>query len=278
MKKLLLLTVALLIIVVSSSYCQKKELKRAIRKGENKKGYYDVYFKHPKDISKIKKWCNERGYVIIDKKFDYYQKFGSIQTGASYVALMTKNDYNQLMEWRQEQAKIAYENQENDKSLLESAFEFVIEHPRETLLGTLVAITSVKSSSNKSSSSSYSSSSYSSSSSSSSSSTRDYEIISGRYNCTVIKHNSNYLTVYIYDGTAFSSDDDHYFVSYSNTYGTTKSTTDSYKDGLTDVWRFLDQSDLPVTTIINYRAKGSSKNKSIKIKFNNVGEYYIYIH
>jgi len=159
-------------ISISTISAQKKEIKKAIRNGKNQNGYYDINFKKPKELNKIKNWCKKENYVIVDKKYKSYQKFGSIKNGISYVALMTSRDYKQLMELRrQEEARLAKVNRiarsnNNNSSSLTKWIGAAVVVGLAYLGGKYV----VKKALSGSSSSSYSGSSYSSSSSNSSSS------------------------------------------------------------------------------------------------------------
>lgn len=93
----------ILLLIPNLLFSQNKELKKAIKKGENSKGYYTVSFNFPYEKEEIVNWCNMKGYVILETKEGNVKRFGDYHSGIVYASFMEQGRY--------QQAKAAYERE-----------------------------------------------------------------------------------------------------------------------------------------------------------------------
>jgi len=95
--------------ITCTSFCQKKELKKALKEGKAGGMVYESYFKNLTSKSKIENWCRKNNYVLIYTRDGEVSRFGETNKGIAVAGFVTKSDYKILQAQERERQRIIAE-------------------------------------------------------------------------------------------------------------------------------------------------------------------------
>ncbi len=107
-----------ILLSLTCTFAQNKEMQRALKKGKNSDLLYEAKFDKVVDKTKIEKWCEKKGYVLISTRKGEIARFGDIITGVISAKFRSDEDNQYLAaleKKRQEEARTsARQNRNSD--------------------------------------------------------------------------------------------------------------------------------------------------------------------